>query len=367
MTQLVPPPTFADLSSELRELAPKIQQSLVSIHSPSEPPGVSASLTGLRVTRQSAIALATGAAPLPDQIAQDVPTRLTLVRDERSGDMLRDTPDGVETTIAPGYVIAATMASGRIALEPVFVPSLDREDSALWMGALWRLPSSASVVPGTFLFDVGGRVIGLAIDWHGMPAIVPSSTLAGFVRQLATPKSMPRGCLGFEVQPVPAQVQTSIRGRFLVSWVDPKGPADMTQAGDVVEAVNNTDLVAEEQWTAISGRLGTSDSVSLIVRRGDSRRLIRVNAGPCTTVALPRPLGVSWRHVVDGTEVMQVSPGSAGADANLQAGDVVHFAGGTSSPTPDAIRKSFDESTPEEPLLIGVTRGESHLLLVLSK
>jgi S1-C subfamily serine protease len=64
---------------------------------------------------------------------------------------------------------------------------------------------------------------------------------------------------------------------------------------------------------------------------------------------------------------VHVSPGSAGAQANLRAGDLVHFAGGSSLPTPDAIRESFDQSTPERPLLIGVTRGESHLLMVLRK
>ena len=368
ITQLVPRPTFADLSSELRELAPKIQQFLVAIHTLSEAPGVGTSLTGLRVTRDSAITLATSTAPVPDQIAQDAPTRLTLVRDERSGDMLRSTPDDDETPITPGYLIAASMASGQIALQPVFLPSMDREDSVLWMGPLWRVSATASLVPGTFLFNVNGRVIGLAIEWNGAPAIVPSATLSAFVRELAASKTMPPGCIGFEVQPVPTEVQASMHGRFVVSWVDPKAPAlDVTQ-GDVVEAVNDADLVTEEQWTAISRRLGIGGSVSLIVRRGESHLLVRVNAGPCASApALPRPLGVSWRRVDDGTEVVHVSPGSAGAKAKLQTGDLIHFAGGTSLPTPDVIRKSFDQSTPEQPLLIGVTRGESHLLMVLRK
>lgn len=369
MTQLVPRPRFADLSAELRELSPKIQQFLLAIHAPSGAPDVKASLTGLRVTRDSAITLATGTAPVADQMAQDVPTRLTLVRNGSSGDMLRDTPEGVQTPVAPTYVIAATMASGHLALEPVFVPSLDSEDSALWMGPVWRASAATSLVPGTFIFDFEGRVIGLAIDWNGVPAIVPRTTLASFVRQLAAAKAMPPGCIGFEVQPLPAEVQASMHGHFVVSWVDPKTPAaEIIHTGDVVEAINDADVVSEEQWTAISGRLGVADGVSLIVHRGDSRRLVRVEAGPCASApALPRPLGVSWRRAVGGTEVVHVSPDSAGAQANLRAGDVVHFAGGTSLPTPDAIRESFDQSTPEHPLLIGVTRGESHLLMVLRK
>jgi S1-C subfamily serine protease len=68
-----------------------------------------------------------------------------------------------------------------------------------------------------------------------------------------------------------------------------------------------------------------------------------------------------------GTRIIRIAPGSAGARAGLQIGDVITLAADALAPTPAVIRARAADTASPGPLLLGVTRGDSHRLITLDR
>jgi S1-C subfamily serine protease len=66
-----------------------------------------------------------------------------------------------------------------------------------------------------------------------------------------------------------------------------------------------------------------------------------------------------------GSEVIRVTPGTAADRAGLEAADVITLAGTIAAPTPAQIRDAVASDPEGQGVLIGVTRGTSHRVLVV--
>ena len=78
-------------------------------------------------------------------------------------------------------------------------------------------------------------------------------------------------------------------------------------------------------------------------------------------------LGLRMRRVSRGTELLAVEPGSAAARGGLTAGDVITLIGDFSSPSPAQVRAAFMSAREQTPVLVGVTRGATHLVMTLTR
>jgi S1-C subfamily serine protease len=155
----------------------------------------------------------------------------------------------------------------------------------------------------------------------------------------------------------------------VVAWVAPAGPAAGQLAiGDVIEAVDGRPLESNRQWEVRAARLSAGDTLRLRVRRQAEVQELTMMAGqvepPPSTPALG--LGLRARRGV-GSEVLRVDPGSAGARAGLQIGDVITLIGEQAAPTPAQVARAFSSMDEGQRALAGVTRGDVHYVTTLAR
>jgi hypothetical protein len=373
LTQLIPRQTFADLAIELRELGPKIAPFLVALGNP-DPSAAGAERTGLRITADivaffSPPVQGAGAGP-EGVIARDRATGLTVASGSES--MANFEPPVIADVLAgPEYLIAARMSAGELSMQPALVPSFSVRESAVWSGPVWTLPAGTNVTPGSWLFTDTAQLAGLAVEFAGATVIVPAATLWRAVERLRSSPSEPAGWIGVSIHSVAPNLRGALGGNdCVVASVDPQGPgAQELQPGDTVEAIDDAPACTQERWSAVVNRLTAEQMVTLRLRRGDQRREIRLKASPPPTPApaLPRELGFALRRVALGSEIVRVTAGSAADAAGLRPGDLIHLAGEMPAPTPAAVRNAFLASTVAQPLVVGITRGDTYLLLTLRK
>jgi len=84
--------------------------------------------------------------------------------------------------------------------------------------------------------------------------------------------------LGLTVEPIPVDVQKRLRIRGGVRVTQASGPAANAdiEPGDLILALNNTDVENPKQFATLISKLDTSRVVGLLVRRGDATRWIAV-------------------------------------------------------------------------------------------
>lgn len=90
-----------------------------------------------------------------------------------------------------------------------------------------------------------------------------------------------------------------------------------------------------------------------------------------TATARPAPsraLGLALRAVPgSGAEVTKIERGSAGARAGLLRGDVITRVGATAAPSPAHLARAFAALGDGQQLMLAITRGDSHHVLVLGQ
>jgi serine protease Do len=94
------------------------------------------------------------------------------------------------------------------------------------------------------------------------------------------PKKEPTAstALGLTVVEVPAEIQRKmkIKGGVLVRQASgPAGRAGITE-GDIVLAINDTDITSPDQFVKVVGKIDKSKSLGLLVRRGDQTQWVAV-------------------------------------------------------------------------------------------
>jgi S1-C subfamily serine protease len=210
----------------------------------------------------------------------------------------------------------------------------------------------------------------MVIPREGEPAVVPGDTLIATANRLLLEGGRQAGRLGVEVQPLdPALAAvTGAAVGVVVTWVDAEAPASgVLRAGDVIETIADHAVETPEHWHAHTGRLQPGNTVALRVRREGMVREVSLTVGPSTPPLSPE-LGLTMRNLPrTGAEVVRVQPGSAAARAGMAVGDIITSIGGISLPAPAQVSRTFEKSSAEQPLLVGVARHGARRLLVLRK
>jgi hypothetical protein len=83
------------------------------------------------------------------------------------------------------YVLAVEAAAGGPAVRPIFVPRVDAAQLEPWDMPVLLIGGTASAPPGTFLFTLDGRLIGLTVPHDTGVAIVAAAALDRLVNELA--------------------------------------------------------------------------------------------------------------------------------------------------------------------------------------
>ena len=221
------------------------------------------------------------------------------------------------------------------------------------------------------MFTTAGEFVGLVTEYGGRQVIVPSNTVFAEAERLIREPVTPAGHLGIHVQPLTTDLSaaTGAAVGVVVTWVDSRGPAaDALVIGDVIEAFSGHAVLTPEQWRVRIARLGAGDVLALRIRR--HRELTDVSLTAPAPEIPPEPtaaLGLRMRRVSRGTELLAVEPGSAAARGGLTAGDVITLMGDFSSPSPAQVRAAFMSAREQTPVLVGVTRGATHLVMTLTR
>lgn len=372
--QLAARPTFTELATEVSRVLARLQPSLLVVNAPSDLETASRTkrVAALRVGNTLAIAL------IPDVLDQEHPDLDVVASDRASGFTLlkvaaSDTAPPPEAWQPqrpedPRYMWATTTSTEGVSLRPVFVATLEPVSRPAWPGQLWKPPSPIDLEPGSFVFTTAGDLAGLVIDDGGERAIVGADALKAATDRLRDKPVRSRGQLGLAVQPLTRRLAlvTSARGGVVISWVDPEGPsAGALQVGDVIEETDGERLTSQ-QWAVREARLSPGDTVSVRVRRaGEVREVSLVAAAPRPEPA-STSLGLTMRALPGiGSEVVRVAPSSAAHRAGLEAGDAITLAGTIAAPTPAQVRDSIAADPEGQGVLVGVTRGTSHRVLVV--
>ena len=306
----------------------------------------------------------------PSVLARDPAFGIALVRVGGQGPAAAPMPWLPRRLERPRYLVATDMSDAGLSLRPVFIGSLAAIDKPLWSDKLWAVPASSEVKPGSFLFTLTGEFVGLVIGHGAGGAIVPGAALLAEAGRLRDRQQAPAGVLGVEVQPVTAAVAsvTGATSGVVVSWVDRAGAAARhLTVGDTIEAVGGQDLSGREDWDLRMARLSAGQALALRVRsRGQLRDV--------TLVAHGRPapaggtLGLTLRNRPQrGAEVTGVETAAAGDRAGVMAGDVITLIGDVRTPTPAQVTRSFSSLGEGQGVLLGLTRGGSHLVIALHR
>ena len=374
--QLTTRPRLDDLAADIGELRMRLAPWLVAIKAPRAAHQVqpqSRRLVGLRY--RDGVALAR--LPEPSLRGQEI-----LAADPASGLALFQIPgqgpDALPTSWAPPdapgprYLLATDVSAASVSLRPVFVGSFERLATPLWPDAVWGLPVDSDLSPGALLFTGNAELVGLVISYEEHPVVVPTATLLAQADRLLSSPRKAAGTIGIEAQaltaPVAAATGTSVG--VVVTWVDAAGGGAATarlKIGDVIESIDGRPLTTQADWDVRVARFSAGDAVALRGRRQGSVFETSVVAAPIDDSA-SRMLGLTLRvRVTSGAEVLRLQARSAGERAGLAVGDVITVFDGIQAPTPSQVTRRFSAMSEGERALVGVTRGDAHIVTVIER
>lgn len=369
LTQLASGPRFDDLASEVSQLRPRLESSLVALDVAAALPP----LPALRIRDDVAVTLV----PLDSRLQGDSGV---LARDPASGLTLVRIPTGPFVPVTPwvprrpeqSRFVTATDVLGRsISLRPVFVGGLAPIESPLWPAPIWNVPRGTDLAPGSFVFTSDAELAGLAVQHAAGLAIVPGEALFAMVDRLLSRTGEPAGELGVRVQALGPSVAAATRATagVVVTFVEEQSAADgRLFVGDVLEAVDGEVIATSQHWDVRLARLLAGDTLTLTVRRRGEVREVHIIAPARPVPPSGQSLGVTMRRIPRiGTEIVGVEIGSVAERSGLVTGDVITLVGDTAVPTPAQVRNTFAASPPDQPVLIAVTRGGTYHVMTLSR
>ncbi len=230
-------------------------------------------------------------------------------------------------------------------------------------------------------FDISGRVVGMNTAIYspsggsvGIGFAVPSSTIQTVVEQLKTTGSVDRGWLGVQIQDFTPELASSmnlrdIKGAIVAEVVDgsPAERAGFVQ-GDVVVAVNGTNVADSKVLTRQVAALKAGESASFtVLRNGGTRRTLtatierrdpeRLASSDEAPSAQPSSLGMSLMPInpavrqqyelgdeMSGVLIASVDPDGEAARKGLREGDVIKRVGSRPVQLPSDVARGIEEA-----------------------
>jgi serine protease Do len=249
-------------------------------------------------------------------------------------------------------------------------------------------------------FDVNGNVIGVNTAIFspsggsvGIGFDIPADTAKTVVAQLKENGHVTRGWLGVQIQPVTAEIAESLglkkAAGAMVAEPQSGSPAAKAgiQSGDVIIAVNGTQVKDARELARTIGMMAPESSVKLdIVRNGEPRSITvtlaqmpneqrasaeQGNGAP--TSGVPR-LGLQVAPASEvsgvgekGVVVTAVEPDSPAANQGLSTGNVILEVGGKPVGNASDMRKALSEarSQGKHQILMRVKIGETTRFIAL--
>ncbi|WP_424470799.1 DegQ family serine endoprotease [Parvibaculum sp.] len=213
-------------------------------------------------------------------------------------------------------------------------------------------------------FDIHGNVIGVNTAIFsptggsvGIGFAIPSNIAEKVVKQLRENGKVTRGWLGVSIQPVDADLATSLsldkpKGA-LVAEVTPGSPAAKSGivAGDVVVKVNGADMEDVRAVSRTVADLRPGTKADIVLWRGGKAKSISVaiatfpdkietasadETAP-TTENATQSLGLALTSTPAGVAVQSVDQNSEAAEKGIQVGDVIVKISGRDVKTPSDI------------------------------
>ncbi|MCM2258015.1 MAG: PDZ domain-containing protein [Vicinamibacteria bacterium] len=286
-----------------------------------------------------------------DVVAVERNRGLLLVRHARASSPAA-LPEWTPEAAGPLYLAATEVGAAGPALRPVFVGRLKTVASSTW-GSLLSI-TAASLEPGTFLFTLDGRLVGLVVPDAGAAGVLAGAPLRASVDAIVSDPSA-AAWSGVRLGRVPTA--EGGRGALLVLAVEPWSAwAEPLRAGDQIEAVGGatTTSLAETELA-----LQAQPSPRLRVRRGGT--VLRLTA---TAIAAH---GLRLEADLRGTRVVFVQPDSPGARAGLREGDVLTALDGQAAPEPDQVLRRYRSAPRGARLLAIAGHGRDARAVVLEK
>ena len=374
LTQISPPTSFAGLAQETARVEQRIAPllSVVTWQAPGDDHARAYPAWPWRSDLAIAMVPSASALKVREPIkAIDPPTGLALVTVAHSQEPTAAlwTPDRLDV---PRYFFAATAAASRPAVAPVYVSSLEPRRSPAWSMDIWRVPAATGLAPGALVFTAAGEWLGMVAEENGDTLIVPAMALFDLATRLSQPRTPP-GSLGFQIQQMDAKLAAEIgvaRGSgVIVAWIDPHGAAaNVLASGDVIEALNGAGTPTAFAWHVHSSRLGAGQNATLKVRRAGELQDVTLVVPPASAVPSSTELGLTLvRAPGVGSRITRVAPRTAGDRAGLKAGDIVTNAGDDAEPPPDLVRRIFERTADGGAVVLGIRRGDTHRLVVLTR
>ena len=230
-------------------------------------------------------------------------------------------------------------------------------------------------------FDVNGNVIGVNTAIFspsggsvGIGFDIPADTAKMVVAQLKEKGHVTRGWLGVQIQPVTADIAESLGLKkatgAMVDEPQSGSPAAKAgiQSGDVITAVNGTQVKDARDLARTVGTMAPDASVKLdIVRNGEPRSITvtlaqipneqqasadhdsaqPTSGGPHLGLQLAPAADVSGAGD-EGVVVTAVEPDSPAAERGLQAGNVILEIGGKPVASASDVRQALKEAKAQD-------------------
>jgi membrane-associated protease RseP (regulator of RpoE activity) len=273
----------------------------------------------------------------------------------------------------PRYVAAAEAAGGVAAIRPVYIGRVDPVSDARWPDALVSIAGLQQVIPvGAAVFSLEGMFLGLATESGDRLSIVRAATLRNAATTANGTEPARDGALPIEVESLTASLAKAAGADkgVMVSYVSPAASQNGLASGDVIQAVDGTEItsVAGFRQLAATRKPGATVALSL-VRRGEPRKATIVAVDDGVPAPLPAgDFGAALRSVGGvGSEVITVQRNSAADRAGLRQGDIIIAIDANEAPDVAAIARAFRAMKPQEPVLLTVRRGTDHRVLALEK
>lgn len=383
--------TYDELATIMAQLQARVQPGMVVLHVAPAVAGAATAMPqyvpAIRVGEQLALAwlgsnaqvqgLAGSETAVPVVLSRDRLRRLALVRVPPAADVPAWLREQSQTPRVPGYFAVAEGGHGGLALRPLYLARLDALSDPRWPRPLLLMGGEVDAAPGSFVFTLDGRLVGLVIRDQGMRIIVPPGMLEQSVTRLNQGETSAPGTLGIAVQALsPALVAaTGAQQGVVVSQVATDGAAAAAlRVGDVIQTLDGEPTYSLE---AFEYRLSTipAGTVATIgfIRRGKAQTA-GVTAEPrapqaaADTPPATGDLGLTLRAAPPvGTQVLHVKPQSAGARAGLEAGDFITSLDDVQTPTPAQIERAFRQAAAGAALMAGVERGGHPVVVAITK
>lgn len=376
LSQISAAPRFESLAGEITELQGRLSGLWVSVPVSSPDDSIESAarqVAAIRFRADAALTvLRTGDRPFEeaDILARDRVTGLTVIRSEATtahADVPRWIPAGLAN---PRYMMATIASPAGVSLRPVLIGALREVRSPAWPDAIWSVPEGTDLASSTFVFTTTGDIAGVVVREPAGLAIVPWDIALAEVMRMLDANDVASTNLRIDVRPLTPVLEraTGAARGVVVAWVDPRGPAaGLVAMGDVIESINGQSIDQPRDWEVASSRVAKSPAV-LRVHRGESSIQVSVPVTSANVSVATASLGLTMRNVSGvGAAIVDVGIPSAAAVAGLKEGDVITLAGNVHAPTSAQVSRVFRTAGTGEAILIGVTRGESHLVVGLVK